>query len=213
MTVSMAAQDWANLDRYREANEALQKELPKEGRIVFMGNSITEGWSDHHPEFFNNPAYINRGISGQTTPQMLLRFKQDVIDLQPQVVIILAGINDIAGNTGPATQKMIEDNIFSMVELAKVHGIQVVLASVLPASEFPWAPGLEPAQKVIALNTSLRSYAEANDLVYLDYFTAMVDAKNGLKKQYTYDGVHPNESGYKIMAPLAIAAINKTVNQ
>lgn len=213
MTFSMAAQDWANLNKYSEVNKELEKEVPKEGRIVFMGNSITEGWSEHDPLFFSNKTYINRGISGQTTPQMLIRFKQDVIDLHPQVVIILAGINDIAGNTGPSTQKMIEDNIFSMAELARAHGIKVVLSSVLPAFEFPWAPGLEPAPKVIALNKSLRSYAESNDLVYLDYFTPMVDSRNGLKEQYTYDGVHPNALGYKIMAPLAIAAIQKALNQ
>ncbi len=211
MTGSMAAQDWANLNKYKEANIALEKEVNSEDRIVFMGNSITEGWIDHNPEFFKNKGYINRGISGQTTPQMLLRFRQDVLDLKPKVVVLLAGINDIAGNTGPSTQKMIEDNIFSMAELAKAHGIKVVISSVLPASDFPWAPGLEPSMKVIALNTSLKQYAEINSHVYLDYFSNMVDSKNGLQESYTYDGIHPNALGYQIMGPLAKAAIQKAL--
>lgn len=213
MTAPMVAQDWANLNKYREANAALEKVVNKHDRIVFMGNSITESWNDHNPEFFEDSAYINRGIGGQTTPQMLLRFRQDVLDLNPKVVVILGGINDIAGNTGPSTKKMIEDNIFSMAELAMLNGIKVVLSSVLPAFDFPWAPGLEPSQKVIALNRSLKHYAETNDMVYLDYFSAMVDSRNGLLGIYTYDGIHPNTLGYQIMAPLAKAAVQKAVKQ
>lgn len=213
MTAPVIAQDWANLNKYREANISLEKVVNKVDRIVFMGNSITEGWNNHNPEFFQDSAYINRGIGGQTTPQMLLRFRQDVLDLNPKVVVILAGINDIAGNTGTSTQKMIEDNIFSMAELAKSHGIRVVLSSVLPAYDFPWAPGLEPSQKVIALNKSIKQYADSNNHVYLDYFTAMVDSRNGLMEIYTYDGVHPNTKGYEIMAPLAKAAVQKALTQ
>ncbi|WP_082591148.1 SGNH/GDSL hydrolase family protein [Sediminicola sp. YIK13] len=212
MTGTLAAQDWANLNKYKHANLALEKEVISEDRIVFMGNSITEGWIDHNPEFFKKKGYFNRGISGQTTPQMLLRFRQDVLDLKPKVVVLLAGINDIAGNTGPSTQKMIVDNIFSMVELAKAHGIKVVLSSVLPASDFPWAPGLEPSMKVIALNTALKQYAEINGHVYLDYFSNMVDSNNGLQERYTYDGIHPNAFGYQIMGPLAKAAIQKAMD-
>ncbi|MEB8345567.1 SGNH/GDSL hydrolase family protein [Flavobacteriaceae bacterium KMM 6898] len=213
MTAPMVAQDWGNLNKYREANAALEKVGNKQDRIIFMGNSIIEGWNDHNPEFFEDSAYINRGIGGQTTPQMLLRFRQDVLDLNPKVVVILAGINDIAGNTGPSTQKMIEDNIFSMAELAMLHGIKVVLSSVLPAFEFPWAPGLEPSKKVIALNKSIKQYAETSDMVYLDYFSAMVDSRNGLLEIYTYDGIHPNTLGYQIMAPLAKAAVQKALKQ
>lgn len=213
MTGSLVAQDWANLKKYQEANLALEKEVISDGLIVFMGNSITEGWIDHNPEFFKNKGYVNRGISGQTTPQMVLRFRQDVLDLKPKVVVILAGINDIAGNTGPSTQKMIEDNIYSMADLAKSHGIKVVLSSVLPAYDFPWAPGLEPSQKVISLNNAVKHYAELNDHVYLDYFSNMVDSKNGLMEIYTYDGVHPNALGYQIMGPLAKAAIQKALKQ
>ncbi|MFT5942611.1 SGNH/GDSL hydrolase family protein [Sediminicola arcticus] len=211
MTGSLFAQDWANLNKYAEANTTLQKEVIKEDRIIFMGNSITEGWSDHNPQFFENNAYINRGIGGQTSPQMLLRFRQDVLDLKPKVVVILAGINDIAGNTGLSTQKMIEDNIYSMAELANAHGIKVVLSSVLPAYDFPWAPGLEPSLKVIALNKSIKEYAETKGHVYLDYFSDMVDSKNGLQAMYTYDGIHPNTLGYKVMDPLAKAAILKAL--
>jgi lysophospholipase L1-like esterase len=213
MTAPMVAQDWANLNKYRVANAALEKIANKEDRIVFMGNSITEDWNDHNPEFFENSAYINRGIGGQTTPQMLLRFRQDVLDLKPKIVVILAGINDIAANTGPSTQKMIEDNIFSMAELAKANGIKVILCSVLPAFDFPWSPGLDPSRKVIALNKSIKQYVESNGLVYLDYFSAMVDSRNGLSNIYTYDGVHPNAIGYQIMAPLAKSAIQKALKQ
>lgn len=173
-----------------------------------MGNSITEGWSNINPDFFSGKPYINRGISGQTTPQMLIRFRQDVINIKPYVVIINAGVNDIAGNTGPSTLEMIEDNISSMAELAKINGIQVIIASVLPAFDFPWKPGLKPAEKIASLNVWLKNYCLINKLIYLDYYSAMVDERKGLNPKFSEDGVHPNDAGYKVMGPLAEKAIS-----
>ncbi|MCK7523360.1 MAG: GDSL-type esterase/lipase family protein [Ignavibacteriales bacterium] len=144
--------DWADLNRYKEENLKLGLPSPEENRVVFMGNSITQGWIEADPDFFMGKSYINRGISGQTTPQMLVRFRPDVVNIKPKVVVILAGTNDIAGNTGPSTLEMIEDNIASMVEIAKSNNIKVVLCSVLPAYDYPWKPGLEPAQKIVDLN-------------------------------------------------------------
>ena len=203
--------DWPNLARFHEDNGKVG--LPDSGvnRVVFMGNSITEGWSPTSPDFFEGKPYINRGISGQTTPQMLIRFRPDVIHLKPAVVVILAGINDIAGNTGPSTREMITDNLTSMVELAKTNGIRVVLCSVLPAYDFPWRPGLQPAEKVVSLNAWIKTYAEASGCIYLDYFTPMADERNGLKAEYTYDGVHPNLAGYKLMEPLVEKAIQEAL--
>ena len=157
--------------------------------------------------------YVNRGISGQTTPQMLVRFRADVIGLKPAVVVILAGTNDIAGNTGPSTIEMIMDNIVSMTELAQANGIKVVLSSVLPVFDYPWKPGLNPAEKIAALNKFIKNYADKNGIVYLDYYSSMVDERKGLKDEYTSDGVHPNEAGYKVMEPLAEEAIEKVLNQ
>ena len=205
--ISANAQDWANLERFRQENAKLPPPAKNEKRVVFMGNSITEGWGNLYPDFFKGKPYINRGISGQTTPQMLIRFRPDVINLEPAVVVILAGANDIAGNTGPSTLEMIADNIYSMAELAKAHGIKVVLSSVLPAYDFPWRPGLEPAPKIAALNKMIKAYALQQGCVYLDYYSAMVDERQGLKAELTYDGVHPNEAGYKVMSPLAEKAI------
>ncbi|MGB5499113.1 MAG: SGNH/GDSL hydrolase family protein [Maribacter sp.] len=212
MLVTANAQDWANLEHFRAANAKIELPKANENRVVFMGNSITIGWLNTMPEFFEGKAYINRGISGQTTPQMLLRFRQDVIALQPKVVVILAGTNDIAGNTGPSTLNMIADNIKSMAELAVSHGIKVVLSSTLPAYDYPWKPGLEPAGKIIALNKILKEYADQNGHVYLDYFSAMADERNGLPKKYANDEVHPTKLGYEVMAPLAEAAISKAMN-
>ena len=177
-----------------------------------MGNSITEGWGRLNPEFFEGKPYINRGISGQTTPQMLVRFRSDVIHLKPAVVVILAGTNDIAGNTGFSTLEMIRDNIISMVELAKCNGIKVILCSVLPALDYPWKPGVEPADKIIALNAMLKDYANENGLVYSDYYAAMVDNHKGLNSDYTTDGVHPTKAGYLIMDSLAEEAIHKALD-
>ncbi|MGH1433996.1 MAG: SGNH/GDSL hydrolase family protein [Lewinella sp.] len=204
-------QDWANLSRYQMENKVLLESQIDTPKVVFMGNSITEGWPGHEPDFFQNPAYINRGISGQTTPQMLVRFRQDVIDLQPAAVVILAGINDIAGNTGPATVEMIIDNIISMAELAQANGIEVLLCSVLPAAAFSWEPKVDPIPQVLALNQMIKRYCAANDLIYVDYFSAMVDDENGLQAVLTYDGVHPNKAGYEVMGPLVKMAIGRVL--
>lgn len=211
LTVTQA-QDWPNLNRFQEANAQVKPPAKGEDRVVFMGNSITEGWINKRPDFFKNNPYINRGISGQTTPQMLIRFRQDVIDLQPKAVVILAGTNDIAGNTGPSTLKMIEDNLVSMAQLARANGIKVILSSILPAYDYPWKPGLEPAPKIVEINAFLKNFAEKNKGVYyLDYFSAMADNRNGLPKKYSEDGVHPTEEGYKIMEPLVQKAIDKAL--
>lgn len=174
-----------------------------------MGNSITEGWLNKRPDFFNSKNYINRGISGQTTPQMLLRFRQDVIALKPAVVVILAGINDIAENTGPYSVEATSGNIFSMCELAKQNGIKVIVCSVLPALEFQWRKGMEPAPKVVELNKIIKSYAEKNKLFYVDYYSAMVNDKMGLKDELCTDGVHPNEAGYAVMEPILEKQLQK----
>ncbi|MBB3188657.1 SGNH/GDSL hydrolase family protein [Microbacter margulisiae] len=210
---TLHGQDWANLTRYRTENSALGALKPHDTRVVFMGNSITDLWIKAYPDFFAEHGYLDRGISGQTTPQMLLRFRADVIDLHPKVVVILAGTNDIAGNTGPSTLGMIEDNIASMCELAKIHHIKVVLSSLLPVYDYPWHKGLHPDKKIIALNQWIKQYATSNKFVYLDYFSALVDHKDGFKSQYTIDGVHPNKAGYKIMMPLAEKAILKALSQ
>ena len=205
------AQDWPNLNRYQNENTILKPVEAGQKRIVFMGDSITEFWSTVNPEYFSGKPYVNRGISGQTTPQMLLRFRADVIALQPTAVVILAGINDIAGNTGPMTIEMIRDNIFSMIELAKANHIKVILCSVLPAYDFPWKPNQEPIAKIKALNEILQNYAVANNIVYVDYYSAMVDERKALKADYSNDGVHPNKTGYQVMAPLADKAIALTL--
>jgi lysophospholipase L1-like esterase len=207
------AQDWPNLSKYMTQNDSLTADEIDENRVVFMGNSITEGWLGLYPSFFKNKSYINRGISGQTTPQMLVRFRADVIHLHPKVVVILAGTNDIAGNTGPSTLEMIADNIFSMAELAKVNGIKVVLCSVLPVYDYPWKQGLDPVTKIAKLNTMIKEYATYNCFEYLDYYTAMVDERLGLKADLTYDGVHPNTAGYRVMEPITEAAIIKALSK
>ena len=205
------AQDWANLQEYRAENQALPAPGAGESRVVFMGNSITIGWLQTVPEFFEGKPYVNRGIGGQTTPQMLLRFRQDVIDLKPSVVLILAGTNDIAGNTGPMTLDQILDNLKSMAELALAHGIQPVLCSVLPAADYPWRPGLQPDVKIPRLNAMIQACAREKGLVYLDYFSAMANEQNGLDTSLAEDGVHPTRKGYELMAPLAEAAIRKAL--
>ncbi|HEY7568601.1 MAG TPA: SGNH/GDSL hydrolase family protein [Gemmatimonadaceae bacterium] len=202
--------DWAYLKRYQQENTQL---APSNDRVVFMGNSITEGWAKLFPTLFPGKPYIGRGISGQTTPQMLVRFRQDVIALKPKVVVILAGTNDIAGNTGPSTIEMIEDNVASMTEVARANGIRVVLSAVLPVYEYPWKPGLEPASKIMALNAWMKDFAWRRGAIYLDYHSAMQDARHGLKAELTYDGVHPNEAGYRVMAPLAERAIQEALRQ
>lgn len=215
MTEILTAQndDWANLNHYKDENFKIGSPAENENRIVFMGNSITEGWLQINPEFFKDKSYLDRGISGQTTPQMLVRFRQDVVNLKPKAVVILAGTNDIAGNTGPSTLEMIEDNFASMVEIAKANNIKVLLCSVLPAFDYPWKPGLNPAEKIVELNKWIKNYCEENKLIYVDYFTPMADERNGLKKEYSEDGVHPNEAGYKVMAPLVEEAIEEVLSE
>lgn len=205
------AQDWANLNKYQNENITLKPLESGQKRILFMGDSITEGWP--LLDFFAGKPYVNRGISGQTTPQMLIRFRPDVIALKPAVVVLLAGINDIAGNTGPSTLEMITDNIFSMAELAKANKIKVILCSVLPAFDFPWRPGSFPAEKVATLNKMIKKYADANGILYLDYYSAMVNDQKGLKADYSGDGVHPNKTGYEVMAPLVEKAIAKVLSK
>ncbi len=205
------AQDWANTSRFKDDNAKLGLPGSGEKRVVFMGNSITEGWIRTSPEFFTGKSYVNRGISGQTTPQMLVRFRSDVINLKPALVVILAGTNDIAGNTGPSTLEMIMDNLISMCELAKANKIKVVLSSVLPAFDYPWKPGMQPVEKIAALNAMIKNYADQNGIVYLDYYSAMADERKGLPKELSGDGVHPNKRGYDVMAPLAEAAIKKAL--
>ena len=200
--------DFGGLQRYREANAKLAAPAPGENRIVFFGDSITEAWHRYHKEFFIGRPYFDRGISGQTTSQMVIRFRPDVIALKPKVVVILAGINDIAGNTGPATLEDIEGNLTSMVELAKANGIRVVLSSILPADRLPWRRELpNPTEKVLALNAWIKDYAAKSGCVYLDYFSAMADAQNAMKKELQEDAVHPNRAGYDVMEPLAEKAI------
>lgn len=205
------AQDWANLNKYQNENAKLKPLDPGQNRIVFMGDSITEGWP--FIELFAGKPYVNRGISGQTTPQMLIRFRADVIVLKPAVVVILAGINDIAGNTGPSTLEMISDNVFSMAELAKANHIKVILCSVLPAYDFPWRAGSYPAEKVVALNKIIKKYADSNGILYLDYYSAMVNDQKGLNAAYSGDGVHPNKTGYEVMNPLVENAIAKVLSK
>lgn len=191
--------DWPNLAAYRSKNAELRSQRQHPPRVVFMGDSITEFWETKASNLFATPGFVNRGISGQTTPQMLLRFRADVIELEPKVVVILAGTNDIAGNTGPATLETMAANIASMAELARAHGIRVVLASVLPAAAFPWATAQRPAARIVELNGWIRAYAEKNGLIYIDYHSAMADADLGMKKEYSEDGVHPNAAGYALM--------------
>lgn len=176
-----------------------------------MGNSIFDSWAQMFPQMFPGRPYIGRGISGQTTPQMLVRFRQDVVALKPAVVVILAGTNDIAGNTGPATDAMIEDNIASMSEIAHANGIRVVLASILPVYRYPWRPALEPAQRIVTLNAWLRDYASRHGDVFLDYHSRMADERLGMRAELTRDGVHPNETGYRVMAPLTEQAITEAL--
>jgi lysophospholipase L1-like esterase len=204
--------DWPWLKRYESDNEQIPAPAEGEKRIVFLGNSITEGWINHDPAFFKSHNYINRGIGGQTTPQMLVRFREDVVNLHPHTVIILAGINDIAQNTGPSKLENVAGNIISMAEIAKANDIRVILCSVLPAKTFPWHPGIDPVPLIINLNAMLKNYAENNKLEYVDYYSAVVDEKQAFKKNLAIDGVHPNLAGYKIMEPLAEAAIKKALS-
>lgn len=227
-------QDWNQLGRYHQANEELKRQPPDPGRVVFMGDSITDFW--RLDQSFPGKPYVNRGIGGQTTPQMLVRMYPDVIDLKPAVMIVLAGTNDIARNTGPMTAELIEENIMAMTELAQHHGIKVVLCSVLPVSDYPFlkqqsaggAPpagagpgrgpiprakmtGGRPPSDILKLNSWMKDYASRVNAVYADYFTPLVDEKGWLRDGISDDGLHPNAEGYKIMAPIAAAAIEKAL--
>jgi lysophospholipase L1-like esterase len=207
--VQTTLRDWPNLTRYRDENAKVTPQAGDESRVVFMGDSITDAWGRRYGQFPPGKPYINRGISGQTTPQMLIRFRPDVIALKPTAVVILAGTNDIAGNTGPMTLEEIEGNLTSMAELAKVNGIKVVFSSVLPVCDYI-RPQTDkrPPEKILALNDWMKQYAGANGIGYLDYYPAMVDEKGMFKKDLTYDGLHPNEAGYAVMMPLAQKAID-----
>ena len=214
----MRLRDWPQLARYRDANRTLAAPKAGESRVVFMGDSITDIWQREQFGFFV-PAkpYVDRGISGQTTPQMLVRFRQDVIDLRPKAVVILAGTNDIAGNTGPMTDEDVERNLASMAELAKAHAIKVVLASITPTSGYHVAPNgvaqtsARPMARIRAINDWMKKYAADNGHVYLDYFTPMLDATGVMKSELTGDDLHPNAAGYAIMGPLVDAAIQKAL--
>lgn len=208
-SIRVQSQDWANLNKYKKENDSAMKLERCDRQVVFMGNSITEGWKRVCPDFFSTNPFINRGISGQTTPQMLVRFREDVIKLEPEMVVILAGTNDIAGNTGPMTLEETFGNIVSMAELALANNIEVILCSVLPANKFGWRPEVHPADKIIKLNKMLKDYADKKDLVYVDYYSEMVDSEKGLDIKFSEDGVHPNKVGYDVMMPLILEAIDE----
>jgi len=202
--------DWPNLCYYWKENEQLSQLSENKSRIVFMGDSITEEWGRLSPDFFQPTHYINRGIGGQTTPQMLVRFKQDVINLNPAIVFILAGTNDIAGNTGPANQEMITNNIFSMAELSVRFSIKVVLSSILPVDKYPWAENIKEVPETISkINQQLKSFSQEHSIIYLDYYSSMVGENRGLKKEYTTDGVHLNKKGYDVMSDLVYDVLKK----
>lgn len=207
--------DWPNLHRYHDEDLALPQPAPGEQRVVFYGDSITDAWG-RLPDtgtFFPGKPYINRGISGQTTPQMLVRFQQDVVHLHPAAVVILAGTNDIAGNTGPSTPEMIEDNYSSMAAIAKENGIKVIFASITPAYAYPWRPGIQPVETIRALNQWLRNFCASHGYIYLDYYSALTDEKGAMRPGLSKDGVHPTAKGYAIMAPLAEAAIAQALHK
>jgi lysophospholipase L1-like esterase len=208
--------DWAEMARYREANRSVAAPARDEARVVFMGDSITDGWQQpRYGGFFPGKPYVDRGISGQTTPQMLVRFRRDVIDLQPKAVVILAGTNDIAGNTGPMTNDEIQGNLASMSDLAHAHNIKVIFSSITPVSEYhvrgtPQTT-TRPMERIKAVNDWIKSYAGSHGDFYLDYFSAMLDDKGLMRAELTEDDLHPNAKGYAIMGPLAEAAIERAL--
>ena len=214
-TMEKKLDDWPQLGRYRAENAALAVPAAGERRVVFYGDSITDGWGrrPNTGTFFPGKPYVNRGISGQTTPQMVVRFRQDVIELKPAAVVILAGTNDVAGNTGPMTPEMTMENFASMIDLAKANGIKVIVTSITPAYDYPWKKGMEPAEKIKALNAMLKAYCEAHGVTWVDYYSALVDEKGGMKEGTSFDGVHPNAAGYAIMGPLAQTGIDKTLGK
>lgn len=213
MATSVSAQtekgDWAQFGRYADAN----KRVTTPAKVVFMGNSITDGWWPKDSTFFIDNNFLDRGISGQTTSEMLVRFRQDVINLKPKAVVILAGINDIAHNNGVISLENVFGNIVSMAELARYNKITPIICSVLPAYDFPWRPGMNPAPKVIELNKMLKAYADKEGLTYVDYHSAMKDERDGLPKNLASDEVHPTLEGYKIMEKIVLEAIHKTIGE
>jgi lysophospholipase L1-like esterase len=200
---------WTNFKKYVNQNKEVKEKQKGEVRVVFLGDSIFEGWSVARPDFFQGKPYFNRGISGQVTAQMLLRFQEDVANLKPNVLVLKAGINDIAENAGPYDQQKTLNNIKSIVQLAKANKIKIVLCSVLPANRFVWRPSLTPADKVIELNATLQAYAKEENILYLDLYTAVVDDKKGMKSIYAKDGVHPTVEGYKVLEPMVEEAIKQ----
>jgi lysophospholipase L1-like esterase len=212
-TMKAQLQDWPALSRYRKADQELAPPAAGVPRVVFMGDSITDIWGRMKGtgQFFPGKPYVNRGISGQTTPQMLVRFQQDVVDLHPAVVLILAGTNDIAGNTGPTTNNMIENNYRSMAEIAQANHIRVIFASITPAAAYPWRPGIDPVERIHEVNEWLQQYCKQNGFVYLDYYDALALPDGAMKPGISFDGVHPNAKGFAIMAPLAEKAISKAL--
>ena len=203
---SLLAQDWPQLSYYQKANELL-KTSEKPIKAVFFGDSITEGWPQFNPSFFDSNNFVGRGIGGQTTPQLLLRFRQDVLGLRPKKVIFLAGINDIAENTGPISIEAIMGNIKGMTEMAKANEVEMVLCAVLPANSFPWRPSIIPTRKVIKLNQMVKGYVQENNLIYIDYYTHMVDDEQGLISTLGYDTVHPNKAGYALMEKVLLKSL------
>ncbi len=207
VTAQEPLKDWANLGRYKEANAAVRQPV----KAVFMGNSITDGWPSADPDFFTGNGYVGRGISGQVSAQMLMRFRQDVINLKPQAVVILAGTNDLAHNDYAMTPEQTFDNVVSMVQLAQANGIKVILCSTLPAYQFGWRPELKPAEDIKVFNKKVKAYADAHDILYVDYHSAMKDERDGLPEKYSKDGVHPTLEGYKVMEELVQEALRKVV--
>jgi len=203
--------DWANFKKYDASNQVVKTLSRTDRQVVFMGNSITEGWYNTDSSFFKTNHFIGRGISGQTTSQMLVRFRKDVLDLQPKAVVILAGTNDIAGNTGDIALDNIMGNLASMAELAKAHGIKVFLCSVTPAFDYPWSRGKQPNVKIPELNKMMKAYASKNNVHYVDYFSKLADARNGLPASLAKDGVHPTLDGYKIMEEIVLKAVKKAL--
>jgi len=214
-TMQAKLDDWPALGRYKAENAALAPPAAGEQRVVFYGDSITDAWGGRPGTgtFFPGEPYVNRGISGQTTPQMVVRFHQDVVNLRPKVVVILAATNDVAENTGPMTPEMTMDNFRAMVEIARANGIKPVITSILPAGDFPWRKGMEPAPKIRALNDRLQAWCKAEGIAWVDYYSAMADANGAMKPGLSVDGVHPNAAGYAIMAPLAEAGIQKALGK
>jgi lysophospholipase L1-like esterase len=200
--------DWAYLARFKAENDAVRAGPPEQRRVVFLGDSITQGWIDKHPRFFADNGFVDRGISGQTTPQMLVRFRQDVISLAPRAVHIMAGTNDVAGNTGPFDPDAVRDNFCAMAELARANRLKVILAATPPAGDFPWRKGLEPAPKIQALNAWLRDFAQREKFVFADYSAVLDDGNGAMKPGLAYDGVHPSQAGYDAMEPVTLAAVS-----